>query len=241
MAANRPTWCISISAQACCSGTQDRRRGRSSWRFRSFRDVAGLNAGIQCFLRRARCRLNGASDMKPAGWLLSGNRKGVLRSWPDLQKPLIQFEEPHETVDHLLEADCRLSAGPNWLFRISSDGTAREITGHIVRPGYDYIVVASGELPEPQSYMSPCNLDSAGVKSFRLAVPADVSAELTARLKQLGLQVARTIRVWPAGLPGRGWDGEGNSEWLTTETPCFGIAHDHPVDAYILSLNVAIR
>ena len=63
------------------------------------------------------------------------------------------------------------------------------------------------------------------------------SADDTAWLKQLGLQVARTIRVWPAGLPGRGWDGEGRSEWLTTETPCFGIMHDHPVGAYVLRLN----
>ena len=41
----------------------------------------------------------------------------------------------------------------------------------------------------------------------------------------------RTIQVWPAGLPGRGWDGEGRTEWLTSESPCFGIAPDHPLDA----------
>ena len=55
---------------------------------------------------------------------------------------------------------------------------------------------------------------------------------MTAQLTTLGLQVARTIDVWPAGLPGRNWDGEGRSEWLTTETPCFGIAYDHPVDGF---------
>ena len=58
-----------------------------------------------------------------------------------------------------------------------------------------------------------------------------------ARLKELGLNVTRTIQVWPAGLPGRGWDGEGSSEWLTTESPCFGIAPDHPLDALSFRLN----
>ena len=51
------------------------------------------------------------------------------------------------------------------------------------------------------------------------------------------LQIARTVRVWPAGLPGRGWNGEGRSEWLTTEAPCFGMVHDHPVDGYVLRLD----
>ncbi len=53
-------------------------------------------------------------------------------------------------------------------------------------------------------------------------------------LNQFGLQVARTVRIWPAGLSGRGWDGEGHSEWLTTESPCFGIVHDHPLNGYSL-------
>src|SRR5262249_45675317 len=148
-------------------------------------------------------------------------------------KPLIQFEDSQATIDHLLESECRLSPGPMWLFRISNDGTAREITSRVVRPGCSYILVTKGELPELHECMSSCRVDCAGVKSFRITVPPEVSAETTAWLHQFAIQVARTIRVWPAGLPSRGWDGEGNSEWLTTEAPCFGILHDHPVDAYV--------
>ena len=216
-------------------------RGGGTWSVRleipSFRNVAVLNADIQSFLKRTRCRLNGADDFKPAGWLLSGNRKGVLKAWPDIQKPLVQFEQSNEIVDNLLESECRLTSGPVWLFRLASDGTAREIVGHIVRPGCSYIVVTTEELPEPHSGMSPCRIDCTGINAFRLQIAFDVSAEDTGWLKGLGLQVARTIRVWPAGLPGRGWDGEGSSEWLTTEAPCFGITHDHPIDAYSLCLN----
>ena len=220
-----------------------RHAGAGNWapvlEVKSFRGLAALSADLQSFLRRTRCRLNGANDMKPAGWLLSGNRKGILRSWPDAARPLIEFERRHPIMDHLMDSECRLSHGPLWLFRIASDGTAREITGRVVRPGNDYIVATTGDLPRALEGADTYNLQCAGAESCRLAVPHQVSADMTAQLSTLGLQVARTIDVWPAGLPGRSWDGEGHSEWLTTEAPCFGIAYDHPVDGFEIRLDDA--
>lgn len=203
----------------------------------SFRDISTLEADIYSFLKNTRCRLNGGSDMKPRGWLLSSNRKGIVQFWPDTSKPLIQLEKPHTTINHLLEAECRLTPGPIWLFRIGIDGIARQITGHTIRPNYSYIVVTTGDLPQANESISPCTLNCNGATAFRLAIPSHVSDDMTTWLSDLGLQVARTIRVWPAGLPGRNWDGEGSSEWLTTEAPCFGISHDHPVEGYTFCLN----
>ena len=218
-----------------------RHAGEGTWsvfvEVKSFRPVAALSANIHSFLDRTRCSLNGARDLKPTGWLMSGDRKGALRCWPDPGSPLISFEASDPTMDHLLESECRLHPGPVWLFRVGSDGVARHIAGRIVRPGLDYIVATTGGIPDPLDGVRRCNLDCAGVNAFRLAMPSHVSAELTARLFALGLHVARTIRVWPAGLPGRAWDGEGSSEWLTTESPCFGIAKDHPVEALTFRLN----
>lgn len=196
-----------------------------------------VNADIRTFLKSTRCRLNGADDTKPAGWLLSGRRKAILRSWPDSQRPLLQFEKSHGTVDHIVESDCRFSPGPNWLFRIGQDGIAREIAGRFVRPRHDYIVVTTADPPGEHPLTSTCVLECAGARAFRLSMPDAVSAEEMAWLKKLDLQVARTIRLWPAGLPSRAWDGEGSSEWLTTEAPCFGITHDYPVEGYRISLN----
>ena len=66
-------------------------------------------------------------------------------------------------------------------------------------------------------------------------MPNHIPTEVTSQFRELGLNVVRTIRVWPAGLPGRGWDGEGGTEWLTTESPCLGIAPDHPLEGYFVS------
>ena len=204
---------------------------------KSFRPVAALSNELHSFLGRTRCRLNGANDVKPTGWLLSGDRKGTLRSWPDPASPLIRFEQSDPVMDHILESECRLHHGPLWLFRVGADGIARHITSCIVRPDVHYVVVTTAPAPDKLEGVTPCDLDCEGVNACRLSMPSSVSAEMTARLASLGLHVARTIRIWPAGLPGRGWDGEGSSEWLTTESPCFGVDYDHPVESLSFRLN----
>lgn len=204
---------------------------------KSFRQIAALNADICSFLSETRCRLNGAPDFKPGGWLLSGDRAGALRSWPDAASPLIAFEHANPIVNHLVNSECRFDSGPVWLFRIGADGIARHIAGRIVRPGRRYIVVSKTPIPNNADCFVRCNLNCESVDAYRLKVPTHVSEKLTAQLAEIGLQVARTIDVWPAGLPGRNWDGEGSSEWLTTESPCLGVAADHPVESFAFRLN----
>ena len=213
-------------------------RGGGNWivwaEIPSFKEIASLGADTRSFLKTTRCRLNGADDFKPGGWLLFGNRKGVVKRWPDPRNPMIHFERPHGHIENLLQTGCRTTPGPTWLYGIGQDGTAREIMGGILRPGGRYVIVTSKELGQLRFGMHRLQIDCAGIWAYRLDVPADVSAEFTEWLAEFKLQVARTIRVWPAGLPGRGWNGEGRSEWLTTETPFFGMVHDHPVDGYVL-------
>lgn len=218
-----------------------RHAGSGEWsvllQLKSLRPIAAESTALRVFLDRTRCRLNGATDWKPTGWLLSGNRMGILRRWPDADAPLIQFERPDSLMNHLLESEYRLPPGPLWLFRIGRDGIARHIASSTVRPANDYIVVTAGEMPRDIPELTLCTLDCEGVSAFRLAVPSQVPADVTTCFRELGIEVARTIRVWPAGLPGRGWDGDGSTEWLTTESPCFGIAPDHPLDALAFRLD----
>lgn len=203
----------------------------------SFKAIAALNPDVRQFLRQTRCKLNGDPGKKPAAWVLSGNRRAVLKDWPDSARPLIGFEKANGLIDHLLESECRMSTGPIWLFRIGRDGSAREITGRIVRPGYEYILISRDPFNNTLDGMSSCTIDCKDIESIRISVPQDVSAEYILWLRQRNLELARTIRIWPAGLPARNWDGEGRSEWLTTERPHFCVVPDHPVDSYLVTLD----
>jgi len=79
-----------------------RHTGQGQWslgmEIPTFRSIAMLRSDIGTFLKRTRCRLNGAEEPKPAGWLLSGPRRVVLQSWPDVAKPLISFEQRHPVL-----------------------------------------------------------------------------------------------------------------------------------------------
>lgn len=210
----------------------------------SFREVAALSSDLKGYLRRTRCRLNGADDTKPAGWLLFSQQRGVLKAWPNPAQPLIQFESPNATLENILVTACRIGEEQRWLFRVGSDGIAREVSSRIARPGHEYIVleleteslIAESRLPDGAV---PCRVACTGVTAYRLSIPTEVDADRASALHALGIQVAKTIRVWPSGFPGRRWDGEGNSEWLTTEAPCIGILSDYPVRSYLLSLDGA--
>lgn len=218
-----------------------RHAGAGNWsvvlQLKSLRPVAAESPQLRAFLDSTRCRLSGATDWKPTGWLLSSDRKGALKRWPDQSNPLVQFERPNLLMNHLLQSEYRFHPGPVWLFRIGSDGIARHIESRTVRPAHDYIVVTDRTIPRELPGASSCALQCEGVRAFRLAIPDQVTSDTTARLQKSGLHVARTIHVWPAGLPGRGWDGDGSMEWLTTESPCFGIAPDHPLNALTFRLN----
>ncbi len=123
------------------------------------------------------------------------------------------------------------------MFRIGPDGLAHEIIGRIVRPGKSYVIITQSLICSDHSFFTPCDIEFEGVNSYILTVPDTLTNQDIEWLKSLDLEVARTVRVWPAGLTGRNWDGEGHSEWLTTESPCFGITHDYPVDKYRIRLD----
>lgn len=203
----------------------------------NFNEIAALNPDIRQFLRQTRSKLNGDDVRRPPSWVLSGNRRAVLKAWPDSSKPLISFESPHRIVDRLLESECRMSLGPTWIFRVGSDGIAREIVSGLMRPGYDYILASHDDFEDLQEGMASCTIGCRDICAIRVSVPSEVSDAYTQWLRTRNLELARTIRVWPAGLPGRNWDGEGQSEWLTTEKPCFGIVSDYTVDSYIVTLD----
>lgn len=204
----------------------------------NFLHLAKLSADIGAFLQRSRCRINGAPDVKPGGWLLGANRIAVIKQWPQTHQTLITFEQRHPLLEQMMAHEAKLPNGPSWIFRCGPDGIAHHITSRVLRPETSYVLVVRNGTALPSiAGFQPCQLDCAGVTAARFDVPANASAATVAQLKTLGIEIARTIRIWPTGVPARAWDGHGRSEWLTTDRPCLAIVSDFPVTAYALRID----
>jgi hypothetical protein len=217
-----------------------RRTGVGEWtgtlELPSLCEVGDLAPELSDFLRKTRCSIAGCVGSLPAGWLMTGDQRRVLSSWPEVDRAVVKFERANATLDHLLQNDGRITSGPLWVFRVGSDGLAREIVGRLVRPGKNYILVSR----KPMAILSLSELTSikcGGVVAQLLTLPGHLSTDQLTELRSLGLTVAQTVRIWPAGLPARNWDGEGFTEWLEGEEPCFGIDHDHPISSFEVQLD----
>lgn len=220
-----------------------RRKAKDEWAayvdVPTLADVASRSDEVRSFIRRTRSTINGGSGvLRPSSWLLGAGGDRPLHTWPNLALPIVQFERPHQVLDRLLHMEGTLSKGPVWPCRIREDGSAAEVLGRQVRPGQRYVLLYQGELTKVQSpLLRPNQVDCGNVEAVQLDVPESPNAAQETLIENLGLKVCKTIRLWPAGLGARRWDGEGRGEWLTTERPCFGIAHSLPVDFYLVSLD----
>lgn len=203
----------------------------------NFAPLVAVHPELRRFLMTTRCKIAGA--WASAGSLLNGPyKRQVLKSWIGTNTPLVTFEKANPTLEQFVKNEVRLPPGPNWLFRIGKDGVGSEIAGKLIRPGRQYIMMTEGDLPTDNPLLTEAGVDCPGVRVATLAIPESLSVDHTRRSQQLGFQVARTVRIWPAGIPAKAWDGEGVTEWLNTDSPHFGIMHDYAsVQAYSVRLD----
>ena len=189
-------------------------------------------------LSGSRCTVAGSSGRPLArGRLLFGAQRITLQQWPQWDEVLLLFEQSDPQLDFLLRTECLLRPGPQWLFRIASDGLAYESRSLRVRPGERYILVsASGQVSSNQ-HSTVIELSCEGVQGALLDLPEALTMDWEDALRNLGLEQSRTVEVWPAGLAPVAWDGEGYGEWLETEAPCLGILSDHPLATLEVSID----
>jgi hypothetical protein len=216
-----------------------RRSGAQTWvpvvELPSLRPIADISIELGAFLRRSRCSVSGSVGMLPAGWLLQGEQRRTLTGWPVPNQPVVRFENSPPMLEQILRVDGCTTAGPVWLFKVGTDGLAHEVIGRVVRPGQQYVLVATG--PLSSSIGVPATVGASGVSALSLDLPDQISDEMMEGLRELGLGVARTVYIAPAGLSARRWDGEGFAEWVEGETPSLVIRADHPIDSYSIQIN----
>ena len=128
--------------------------------------------------------------------------------------------------------------GPTWLFKVASDGLAYELRAAHVRANNKYVLLSRGArttLAPP--FVTAAVVECDGVNGVLLDLPHALTPELEQVLDSLGVSMAGTVEIWPAGLMPAQWDGDGNAEWLSTETPCIGLRADHHVQAFSVDLD----
>lgn len=198
----------------------------------SFAGWARANPKVDAFLRRSRCKIRGTDDVwHNRRWLLFGGPRQRILEWPASGSSWIRFEEREEETVRLIDDECRVRAFP-WLFEIDDDDNcgAFHVSWRNVKGGKNYIVVHSGELVANE-LLAPIELDAKGAVAHLLSVPAQPTEVSTRCLRQLGLSSARTLKVWPAGLPALDFVND-VLEWSARFPLTLGIEHDETCDAF---------
>lgn len=206
----------------------------------SFAPLAAASPDVAKYLQKTKVQyLGGSGDWHPARVLTIQSKLHGLQQWP-ADGAVLRFKDSFPSFEQLVRQEASLSAGPLWICRIGNDRLAREVRSHQVRPGQKYIVLArAGYTFRPSSAFRPIELRCEGLTGIQLTLSEHVPDELRHALKSLDLPFTSTVRIWPAGVPAVSWDGEGQSEWLSTDRPCFGVAIDHDVAALDVVLDGA--
>lgn len=206
--------------------------------FPSFAPLAAGSSEVARHLQKTKVRIEGGvGQWHPAQILSVPSKIHGLQRWPS-DGVVLRFKDVLPIFEQLMHLEATLGEGPLWVCRIGSDGLAREVRSQHVRPGQKYIVMArTGEAFRHHPAVQPIDLRCEGLTGIQLSLPNHVSEDLQHMLKKLGLSLSSTVRVWPAGLPAASWDGEGRSEWLTSDIPCFGIDVDHDVTVVEVTLD----
>jgi hypothetical protein len=202
----------------------------------TLRPIADLSPDISAYLRRARCSVVGSPGLLPPGWLMLGDQRRVLTSWPSPNRAVVQFTDPPPILAQLLNADGCITNGPIWLFRVGADGLAHEIIGRMVRPGESYVLVSNAPIATGPIGAS-VTVVATGVTAIAFELPQRLSDDAITALRSLGLGVAQSVRIAPAGLDARRWDGEGFAEWMEGESPCLSLEADHSIASYRVRLD----
>lgn len=189
-------------------------------------------------LSSSRCYVQGAAGSPIwQGRVLREAVRVLLRRWPGSQEPLLRFDREPTKLTLLLKTVCLLPPGPQWLFRVNCDGTARRQQSRAIRPGQSYILLAATRPTTLPEGVKEVALLCDGITALQVNAPDTVSHDWLDSISHLGLQQALSIKVAPLGLCPALWDGEGRAEWLCDDPPCIVISADCPLDFVQLTLD----
>lgn len=160
-----------------------------------------------------------------------------LAMWPSPQTQLLTFDGAPPELNAVLRASFRIDAGEHWLFSVGGDGQARQLATRVLRAGASYLLLRKTEIPNPAAGLRAVQVTCAGIYGLRIDVPGEVPDTLVDVLAILGLEVAQTLEVWPAGLPVVDWSGDGLAVLVAGQPFVLGIRADSRLTSLTLSID----
>lgn len=204
-------------------------------------NLAGQSPRAKDTLMRVQGRVAGAAvPILANGRIVRDATPTVtLAVWPAPRTQLLTFDGAPPELDSVLSASFRMGLGDRWLFVIGSDGQARELGTRVLRAGASYLLLQRTETRNPAGSLGlkAVQVACAGIFGLRIDVPEAVPEALSDAFAILGLEVAQTLVVWPAGLPIPEWSGDGHGEWVAGQPIILGIRANHRLARLTLTID----
>ena len=192
---------------------------------------------VREFLEESRAKVSGAEDRWLArGRLLYGRQSVILQKWPDFARPLVAFDKPVPAEAAFLDDVYSLNRVRTRVFRVCSDGVAREVRSRNVRSGRQYVLLSEDALPCDDDMLCKTRVECEGISASLFDVPEDADELLGRRLAEYGVHLGRYIAAEPVGVLPQAWDGEGHGHWLCTDKPVLSLSTNLGVVAFRLRL-----
>lgn len=199
--------------------------------------LAAVDPVVADALRTSRCWAPASDRPVATGQLLRSEQELPLARWPSPGSALLHFQGMAAGLESALLSEWAAPSLPA-LFGVQNDGHATHILSRAARAGRRYLVAHE----RPLTNLAELRADATctGVTLYALALPPEVSRTLAAQLREFGIMLTRSSRVWPALVVPTNWDGEAAAEWLTGDTPILGILPDHDLRRLQLDLGNGI-
>lgn len=138
-----------------------------------------------------------------------------LIRWPSDDEVLINFEDAPSELNSFLKMDQLIPWGDVHLFKIDNENIGYEIHQRHLRPSKKYVVLSRTPLPEDPTIFKPFPLVCEGIHSALISTPEKFTLHFEQVLKIVDLSCAKSLKVWPVGIPAKEWDDDGYGVWLT--------------------------
>lgn len=152
-----------------------------------------------------------------------------LTRLPDPGEALLEFPGIDHPVLNLALDRLRMPTDQKFLFKVSSDGTARAMRRSLVNPGSSYVFVQREPMGKPAGNLELVEMLCAGAYGLAFSVPPSPSDVLVTLMGVLGLKVKHTVDVWASGIPSRAWSDDGEATWVAGGPLVLGIHTDQAV------------